>query len=237
MENISLKIVDVLNFPLTHSALLQSISVYNAKTLSEISNLNLHDFGIYLELEPEEEEKQMLEQNIQIALQGGGIDLEDAIDIRQIKNIKLANQLLKQKRKKKIKRDQAQQQQIIAAQGEAQTKTAQEVALAETQKQQALTQQKVSVEQAKSQFELQRMQTELQIKSQLLAQEFEYNKQLTQMKVGQQDNKEQQIEDRKDKRVKLQGTQQSQLINQRQNDSGPVDFETTGEDFSQFGLD
>jgi hypothetical protein len=236
-ENISLKIVDVLNFPLTHSALLQSISVYNAKTLSEISNLNLHDFGIYLELEPEEEEKQMLEQNIQIALQGGGIDLEDAIDIRQIKNIKLANQLLKQKRKKKIKRDQAQQQQIIAAQGEAQTKTAQEVALAETQKQQALTQQKVSVEQAKSQFELQRMQTELQIKSQLLAQEFEYNKQLTQMKTGQQDNKEQQIEDRKDKRVKLQGTQQSQLINQRQNDSGPVDFETTGEDFSQFGLD
>jgi len=81
------------------------------------------------------------------------------------------------------------------------------------------------------------MQTEMQIKSQLLAQEFEYNKQLAQMKIGQQDNKEQQIEDRKDKRVKLQGTQQSQLINQRQNDSGPVDFETTGEDFSQFGLD
>ena len=122
--------------------------------MTEISNLNLHDFGIYLELEPEEEEQQMLEQNIQIALQGGGIDLEDAIDIRQIKNIKLANQLLKQKRKKKIKRDQAQQQQIIAAQGQAQTKTAQEVALAETQKQQALTEQKLNIEQAKSQFEI-----------------------------------------------------------------------------------
>ena len=236
-ENVSLKLVDVLSFPLTHKALIQSISVYNAKTLSEISNLNLHDFGIFLELEPEEEEQQQLEQNVQIALQGGGIDLEDAIDIRQIKNIKLANQLLKQKRKQKIKRDQEQQKQMIAAQGEAQTKTAQEVALAETQKQQALTEQKVNIEQAKSQFELQRMQTEMQIKSQLLAQEFEYNKQLAQIKIGTEDNKEQQIEDRKDKRVKLQGTQQSQLINQRQNDSGPVDFESGGDNLSQFGLD
>jgi len=235
-ENISLKMVDVLSFPLTHKALLESVSVYNAKTLSEISNLNLHDFGIFLELEPEEEEQQMLEQNVQIALQGGGIDLEDAIDIRQIKNIKLANQLLKQKRKKKIKRDQEQQKQIIASQGEAQAKTAEKVALAEVQKQQALTEQKVSIEQAKSQFELQRMQTEMQIKSQILAQEFEYQKQLAQMKIGKEDNKEQQVEDRKDKRVKLQGTQQSQLINQRQNDSGPVDFEGAGEDLSQFGL-
>ena len=236
-ENISLKLADVLNFPLTRQSLIESISLYNAQTLNEIQNLNLHDFGIFLELEPDDEEKAQLEQNIQIALQSGGIDLEDAIDIRQIRNLKVANQLLKLKRKKKQEQDQANQQAMVQAQGEAQTRTAEATAMAEVQKQQALTEQKVNVEQAKSQFELQRMQTEMQIKSQLLQQEFEYNKQLTQMKIGTETSKEDQIEDRKDKRVKLQGTQQSQLINQRQNDSGPVDFENTGEGLSEFGLD
>jgi hypothetical protein len=232
-ENISLKIADVLAFPLTKNALIESISLYNAQTLGEISNLNLHDFGIYLELEPDEEERAQLEQNIQIALKNNGIDLEDAIDIRQIKNLKLANQLLKQKRKKKIKRDQAQQKQMIDAQAQANAKASEAAAMAEVQKNQAMTESKVQVEQAKSQFEIQRMQTELTVKQQLMAQEFEYQKQLAQIKLGVESSKEKEIEDRKDKRVKLQGTQQSQLINQRQNDSAPVDFE--GGDSSQLG--
>ena len=232
-ENISLKIADVLAFPLTKNALIESISLYNAQTLGEISNLNLHDFGIYLELEPDEEEKAQLEQNIQIALKNNGIDLEDAIDIRQIKNLKLANQLLKQKRKNKIKRDQAQQKQMIDAQAQANAKASEAAAMAEVQKNQAMTESKVQVEQAKSQFEIQRMQTELTVKQQLMAQEFEYQKQLAQIKLGVESSKEKEIEDRKDKRVKLQGTQQSQLINQRQNDSAPVDFE--GGDSSQLG--
>ena len=232
-ENISLKIADVLSFPLTKNALIESISLYNAQTLGERSNLNLHDFGIYLELEPDEEERAQLEQNIQIALKNNGIDLEDAIDIRQIKNLKLANQLLKQKRKKKIKRDQAQQKQMIDAQAQANAKASEAAAMAEVQKNQAMTESKVQIEQAKSQFEIQRMQTELTVKQQLMAQEFEYQKQLAQIKLGVESEKEKEIEDRKDKRVKLQGTQQSQLINQRQNDSAPVDFE--GTDSSQLG--
>ena len=232
-ENVSLKLADVLAFPLTKNALIESISLYNAQTLGEISNLNLHDFGIFLELEPDEEEKAQLEQNIQLALKTGGIDLEDAIDIRQIKNLKLANQLLKQKRKKKLQRDQAQQKQMIEAQAQANAKTAEAAAMAEVQKNQALTQSQVQVEQAKSQFEIERMQTELSVKQQLMAQEFEYQKQLAQIKLGVEGTKEKEIEDRKDKRVKLQGTQQSQLINQRQNDSAPVDFE--GGDSSQLG--
>ena len=232
-ENVSLKLADVLAFPLTKNALIESISLYNAQTLGEISNLNLHDFGIFLELEPDEEEKAQLEQNIQLALKTGGIDLEDAIDIRQIKNLKLANQLLKQKRKKKLQRDQQQQKQMIEAQAQANAKTAEAAAMAEVQKNQALTQSQVQVEQAKSQFEIERMQTELSVKQQLMAQEFEYQKQLAQIKLGVEGTKEKEIEDRKDKRVKLQGTQQSQLINQRQNDSAPVDFE--GGDSSQLG--
>ena len=111
-ENIALKIADALEFPLTAESLQNSISNYNVNTLRS-SNLNLHDFGIFLELEPDEEEQQQLEQNIQVALQKGGIDLEDAIDLRQIKNLKLANQMLKIKRKAKAKQDQENANKLI----------------------------------------------------------------------------------------------------------------------------
>jgi len=235
-ENISKKIVDVLSFPLTHNALIESISLFNAQTLAEVSNLNTFDFGIYLELEPEEEDQALLEQNIQVALQQQGIDLEDAIDIRQIKNLKLANQLLKQKRRQKIERDQAHQQQLIEAQAQANTQSQEQIAMAEVQKQQALTEQKVNVEQAKSQFEIERMQIELQIKQQLLAQEFEYDKQLAQIEASVELGKEKDIEDRKDKRIKIQGTQQSELIAQRQNASLPMDFEGGGFDVNLGGI-
>ena len=201
-ENISLKITDVLNFPLTANSLIESISLYNVETLREVQYLNLHDFGIFLELEPDTEEKAQLEQNIQIALQSGGIDLEDAIDVRQIKNLKLANQLLKQKRKKKYKRDQAAAQANIQMQAQANAKTNEQAALAEVQKQQALTEQQVNLENAKSQFEIQRMQVELEGKKHLMAQQFEYDRQLAEIEAQTKTLKEQEIEDRKDKRIK-----------------------------------
>ena len=235
-ENISLKINDALNYPLTANSLMESISVFNAHTLREVANLNLHDFGIFLELEPDQEEKAKLEENIQIALQGGGIDLEDAIDIRQIKNLKLANQLLKQKRKKKFERDQAAQQANIQAQAAAQAETAEKTAMAEVQKQQALTESQVQIEQAKSQFEIQRMQAEQQIKIQVMAHEYEHKKQLAQIESQVVTVKEQEIENRKDKRIKLQGTQQSQLLNQRQNDGAPIDFQGSSSVIEEFGL-
>lgn len=237
-ENISLRIADALSFPLTANALKNSISTFNVKTLEEISNLNLHDFGIYLELEPDDEEKAQLEQNIQVALQSGGIDLEDAIDIREIKNLKLANQLLKFKRKKKQEAAEAQQIANIQAQAQANAQASEAAALAEVQKQQALTQEKVSIEQAKSQFEIQRLQTEAQIKRELMAEEFNYQMQLAQIKAQADTQKERQIEDRKDKRVRIQGTQQSELIDQRQNDLLPKNFESSGNDsLGGFGLE
>jgi len=201
-------------------------------------NLQLHDFGIYLELEPEEEEKALLEQNIQVALQTQAIQLSDAIDIRQIKNIKLANQFLKLRQTQKIKREQEQQQKNIQAQAQANAESAEKAAMYEVQKQQALTAEKVSIEQAKSQFEIERMQTEAQIKRELMAEEFQYNIQLAQAQMGAAQAKEQEIEDRKDKRIKMQGTQQSELINQRQTDGLPKDFESSGNDvLGGFGLE
>ena len=228
-ENISLKIADSLHNPLTLNALKSSISTYNVGTLAEIQNLPLHDFGIYLELEPEEEEKAILEQNIQMALQQGGIDLEDAIDIRQIKNLKLANDVLKQKRKKRQEQMQQAQQQQAQAEAQAQSQAAEAQAMTEVQKQQAIAGANVEFEQAKSQMEIQRMQTEWQLKQQEMQIAFDFDMQLKQLEIGAMKEKEGLIEDRKDKRIKLEGNQQSQMIDQRNNDLMPIDFEQQGD--------
>ena len=237
-ENISLKVSDVLQNPLTYNSLQNSISTFNTKTLEELMSLQLHDFGIFIQLEPEEEEKAILEQNIQMALQTGAIALSDAIDVREMKNLKLANQFIKLRQTQKIKREQEQQQANIQMQAQANAESAEKAAMYEVQKQQALTAEKVSIEQSKSQFEIQRMQAEAQIKRELMATEFGYQMQLAQMRVQAETTKEQEMEDRKDKRVKIQGTQQSELIDQRQNDLLPKNFESSGNDgLGGFGLD
>lgn len=229
-ENISLKLADVISFPLTKNSLMNSISMFNVEILKEMESLNLHDFGIFLEMEPDDEDKAGLKQDIQIALQTKEIDLEDSIDIQQIKNLKLATQMLKLKRKKKIEREQAQVQQNIQAQAQANAEASERAAMAEVQKQQALTAEKISIEQSKAGFEMQRMRAEAQIKKELMATEFQYNMQLAQASVAQTQQKEKEVEDRKDKRVKIQGTQQSELIEQRQTNGMPKNFESQGND-------
>jgi len=224
-ENVALRVADALEFPLTKSSLQNSISTYNIKTLEEIVNLNLHDFGIFLELEPDEEEQAQLEQNIQAAIQQGGINLEDAIDLRQIKNLKLANQMLKVKRKQKQKEDMQIQQANIAAQGQAQADTAEKTAMAEVQKQEAVTNTKVQFEQSKNQMEIERMQIQSELEMQKMQRRFEFDLQLKQMDMQAIGEKEKMIEDRKDKRIKMEGTQQSEMITQRNVDGPPIDFE------------
>ena len=229
-ENIALKIADALEFPLTAEALTNSISNYNVNTLIEVSNLNLHDFGIFLELEPDEEEQQQLEQNIQVALQGGGIDLEDAIDLRQIKNLKLANQMLKIRRKQKGKEEQQNAIQQSQAQANAQADAAEKIAMSEVQKQEAISGSKVQFEQANNQLEIQRMNLAAQLKQQEMQMQHQFDMQLKQMDMEAVGEKEQMIEDRKDKRIKMEGTQQSQMIDQRKNDLLPIDFEKNNQD-------
>ncbi len=237
-ENVSLRIADMVQFPLTRQSLVTSINSFNTNTLEEIKKLSLHDFGIFLELEPEEEDKANLEKNIQIALQSGSIGLEDAIDLREIQNTKLANQSLKYRQKKKQEADRAAQLENIQAQAQANSESAEKAALAEVQKNQALAETEIQIEQAKSQFEIQRMEQEAQIKKQLMAEEFNYDMQLAEIQGRAQQFKEAAIEDRKDKRVKIQGTQQSELIAQRQNDLLPKDFESAGNDnLDGFGLE
>jgi len=237
-ENIGLRVNDALQFPLTKEALLSSINTFNVKTLEEIASLDIHNFGIFLELEPDAEEKALLEQNIQVSLQQNSINLEDAIDIREIRNIKLANQVLKLRRTKRAEQQQAAQLANIQAQGQSNAQASEAAALAEVQKQQALAETKVQIEKAKSEFEINKMEQEALIKKQLMGEEFQYKMRLAQIQADAQAAKEKQIEDRKDQRVKIQGTQQSELIDQRKNDLLPKDFESSGNDnLGGFGLE
>jgi hypothetical protein len=199
--------------------------LYNVKTLEEIMNLHLYDFGIYLEIEPDEEEKQVLEQNIQMALQQQQISLPDAIDIREIKNLKLANKLLKLKQEQKQEADNKQQQAMIKSQADANAQTAERAAMAEVQKQQAIAQTTMQLEQSKVQFELEKIQKEGEIKKELMQLQYGFDKELKSMEVEAMKVKEAEIEDRKDKRSKIQATQQSQMIQQRQDGTLPTNFE------------
>ncbi len=236
-ENISLRIADVLENPLTANSLEQSITTFNTATLKEMQYLNLHDFGIYLELEPDEEAKAQLESNIQIALQSGGIDLDDAIDIREVKNLKLANEMLKLKKRRKQEAAQAAQMANIQAQAQANQQTAEQAALYEVQKREAIAGTEIQIEQAKSQFEINKLMQEAELKKQLMAEEFNYQIQLSKLKADAEGSKLAKIEDRKDERTKIQATQQSELIEQRKNNSLPKNFESSGYDVMGGGFD
>ena len=229
-EGLSLRISDILEFSPTKEAFVQKIGNQNVGVLEDIKDLYLHDFGIFIELTPDDEEKAVLENNIQAAIAQGLIDLEDAIDLREIKNIKLANQLLKIRRKKKQERDQQMQQENMQAQAQANAESQQVAAQAEVQKAQQLFQIETQMEQMKGDIANQKMQTEAMLKKELMALEFEFNMQLKGMEVDNAKGKEQYKEDRKDDRTKIQATQQSELIAQRQNDSPPKKFESSGND-------
>ena len=238
-ECVSLRISDIIEYSPTKDAFIQAIGVHNVATLKEMSSLHLYDFGIFIELMPDEEEKIKLENNIQMALQQKTIDLEDAIDIREIRSVRLANQMLKIRRKKKLQRDQEIQQQNMQQQAMLNQQSAQAAAQSEVQKNQALTQSKIELEQVKAQINTQRMVYEAEMKKELMKLEFDYNMQLKGMEVQGQKDKDAQKEDRKDERTRIQATQQSELINQRNNKLPPKKFESSGNDImsGDFNLD
>ena len=237
-EAISLRISDVLEYSPTKESFIQAIGKANVSALKEMDKLQLHDFGIFLELAPDEEEKQLLENNIQVSLQKEQINLEDAIDIRDIKNLKLANQLLKLRRRKKFEQDRALQQENIQLQSQSNAQAAQVAAQADAQKQQAITASKSQLAQVQAQLDTQKLEKEAEIKMMLMQKEFEMNMQLKDADLNVIKDKEKFKEDRKDKRTKIQASQQSELIDQRKNNKPPKNFESAGFDsLGGFGLE
>jgi hypothetical protein len=235
---ISLRVSDVLEYSPTRDAFIQKIGNHNVATLDEMGDLHLYDFGIFIELAPDEEEKQMLENNIQTALSASLIDLSDAIDIREVRSVKLANQLLKIRRKKKLEQDQKMQQENIQQQAQANAQAQQVAAQAEVQKNQAMVNTNLQLEQGKAALEKERMMQEAQVKKELMNHEFELNMKLKNMELTIADKKEKEKEDRKDERTRIQASQQSELIDQRKSGKPPKNFESAGNDIlgGGFGL-
>jgi hypothetical protein len=236
-ECLSLRISDVIEYSPTKDAFVQAIGAHNVATLDDIKDLHLYDFGIFISLQPDEEEKATLENNIQMALQQQSIELEDAIDLREVKNIKLANQLLKIRRKKKQEKDRQLQLENIQAQTQSNTQAAQAAAQSEVQKNQALNAGKAELMQVEAQMNAQKMQAEVQMKKELMALEFQYNMQLKGIEVDGMKDREKQKEDRKDERTKIQATQQSEMIDQRNSGKPPKNFESAGNDILGGGFD
>jgi len=229
-ECLSLRISDIIEYSPTKEAFIHAIGVHNVATLDELKELHLYDFGIFIELLPDEEEKAILENNIQQALAQQSIDLDDAIDLRNVRNIKLANQLLKLKRKNKIARDQQIQQQNIQAQAEANAQQQQAAAQAEVQKNEAKTQAEAQLEQTKGQLKIQYLREEAAVKKELMAYEFQLNSQLKGMEREITERNEAKREDRKDERVDRQAAHQKDMIDQRNRGDSLNKFESSGND-------
>ncbi len=229
-ECLSLRISDIIEYSPTRNAFIQAIGAHNVATLEELKDLHLYDFGIFIELMPDEEEQAILENNIQQALAQKTLDLDDAIDLRGVRNVKLANQLLKIKRKKKAERDQLVQQQNIQAQAQANAQQQQAAAQAEIQKNQAKAQAETQVEQAKNQFKTQYLQAEVEAKKQLMQYEFELNSKLKGAEMELNKQKEINKEDRLDQRVDRQAAHQKQMIEQKKEGGSIKRFESSGND-------
>ncbi len=235
-EALTYRVADILQYADFKDDFANRIGKYNVSILNEIKDLYVYDFGIFIEISPDEEEKAQLEANIQIALSKGDINLEDAIDIREIKNIKLANQLLKVKRVKKQDREerlQMQQQAMVAQQSLQSQQMAAETAMAKIQ---AETQAKMQIKQAEVAFEIEKMKNEAVLKQQLMQTEFDMQMQLKGMETQNLKQREDEKEKAKDKRISIQNSQQSKLIEQRKNNLPPIDFESNEDSLDGFDL-
>ena len=235
-EALSIRVADILEFAEFKEEFKMQIGKYNVAILEEINELYMYDFGIFIEVAPDEEEKAQLEQNIQMALSKNDINLEDAIDIRELKNIKLANQLLKIKRQKKQDQDQqfAMQQKQMDAQAKMQVVQMQSEQ--EMRRIQMEGQIQMQGKQAEVAFEIEKMKNEAMLKQQLMQHEFNFNMQLKGREEQSVDKREKDREKAKDKRISQANTEQSQLIQQRKNNLPPISFESNEDSLDGFDL-
>jgi len=235
-ECLAIRTADILEYADFKDEFAMQIGKYNLKILEDVKHLYLYDFGIFIEMAPDEEQKAMLEQNIQMALSQKDINLEDAIDIRELSNLKMANQLLKLKRKKKQEAEQQQRQQEQQMQAQMQMQAQQAKSQGEMQKIQMESQAKIQYRQADVAFEIEKLKNEAQLKRELMQTEFEFQMQLKGMEQSNLSQREQDREKAKDRRVSQQSTEQSKLIEQRKNNLPPVSFESNEDSLDGFDL-
>jgi hypothetical protein len=199
-----------------------AIGKTNMEVLNSFIQLPMFNFGVTVQKEMEDQEKAFLEQNIQMSLQQQELDLEDAIAIRNLKDINQAERLLVVRRKKRIKRaqDQAAQnsqiqsqqaQQAAQSASQARQQELQMEAQLDAQKMQLKAQLEVQVAQAKHELQKEVEMIRAQATLGFRTEEQEFREKIEVLK-----------EDRKDERVKKQSAEQSKLISQRQGKRGEL---------------
>ena len=235
-EALSYRVADILQYSDFKESFIDKIGKYNVSILEEIKDLYIYDFGVFIEVSPDEEQRQRLEENIQVALSKAGIDLEDAIDIRELRNIKVANQLLKVKRIKKQDREEKMQMQKQAMIAQQQLKAQEMAAQTAMQKLQAEAQTKIQVKQAEIAFEIEKLTKEAELKGVLMDKEFQFNQQLRNISETALQQRETQREGAKADRISQQNSDQSKLINQRKNNLPPQRFESNEDSLDGFDL-
>ena len=235
-QALTYRVSDILEYADFRDEFANQIGKYNVGILNEINDLYIYDFGIFIEVSPDEEERAQLEQNIQMALSKGDINLEDAIDIRELRNLKVANQLLKVKRIKKQERDEKMAMQKQAVTAQQQIKSQQLAAQTAMQKIQAETQAKMQIKQAEVAFDIQKMNNEAQLKATLMDKEFDFNMRLRDISENALQSRETQREEAKSARISQQNTEQSKLITQRKNNLPPQTFESNEDSLDGFDL-
>jgi hypothetical protein len=235
-ECLTCRISDVLEYAPFREEFINQIGKYNVSILDSIRDLYIYDFGVFIEVSPDEEERAMLEATIAAALQKGDINLEDAIDIREIKNIKLANQLLKMKRKKNLENAQANQMQQEQMRMQTQLESQRMAADLAMKKIQAQAMADIEVEKMSMAISVEKMKAEAEVKGGLMDREFQYNLQLAQAQAEALTKREDFKEKEKAKRIGIQNTQQSRLIDQRRNNLPPSSFESDEDSLDGFDL-
>jgi len=221
-QSITVRMQDLVNFKGLHKMYANVIGDTAMYSIDMMKKLSIHEFGITLDVAPSEEEKQMMEQNIQASIAQKEIRLEDAIMIRSIKNIKMANQMLVLRRKKYQEEQQLQAQEASKQNAELQQQSAQQAAQLKQQELQTEMQIEQARVQAKVQADMQLKQLEFQLKEQF--EQSQHQRRLREIELsnlGKEGAASIQGEVRK--AVQEQSAMnQSQMIEQRQGNRGPL---------------
>ena len=217
-----------------YKAYTNSIGEHNMEILTSFKDLPMYNFGVRVIKSMSDDDRVFLEQNLQASLAQKEIDLEDAMAVREVKDIDQAQRLLIIRRKRRQKLMQQQQQQAIQMQAQANAQSAQ-----------AASQAKMQEMQMQGQIEVQKMQVKGQIEVQVAAAMHQMRKELEEIKAQatlgfKTDDKEFREklevlkEDRKDERVKKQAYEQGQLIAQRQGKKPPMEPPSSDDGIQQF---
>jgi len=203
----------------------RAIGKSNMKVLSSFGDLPMYNFGVKVQTEMDETEKSYLEQNIQIALSQKEIDLEDAMAVRQLKDVDQAERLLIIRRKKRMALNQQMAQQNSQMQGQMNAQVAQAASQGKMQEIQMQSQAKIAEIQADAQAKAQLLQLEYQLKGQIEGAKVQASAGMKQQDMEFRKGLESEKDDRKDERVKKQAVEMSKMIEQRKGNRGELQDE------------